>query len=142
MANLNIHYIAGFFDGEGCISGQMQGIRIIITNTNLQILKDINHYFGFGKITNKLRTSKDVYRKPCYQWICWSKDAEQFLKIIYPYLRQKKTQAKLALRFCDTYKYRRITRARRNIHGYPEVPGSILKIRKYLVKQLKEAKWI
>ena len=104
MNKLNLDYIAGFFDGEGCISLSLHGLRVILTNTDKKILKEIQAYFNSkGQITSKIRNSKDKATKPCWQLIYWNRQAEKVVVILMPYLRQKRKQAKLALEFQKTY---------------------------------------
>jgi len=104
-------YVAGFFDGEGCITTQMQWIQgkyekyprvclqVTIANTDLNILKLIENWFC-GKI-HKCSTSGRMKR--CYQWRITGKEAMmRFLNTIRPYVAVKKDQVELALEFCDT----------------------------------------
>lgn len=47
---MNWAYIAGFFDGEGSITRNGSGFRITIPQTNLEVLKKIQAWTGFGHI--------------------------------------------------------------------------------------------
>ena len=65
---LSIEYIAGFVDGEGCIYAQVRpnqrlDTKLIITNTDLSVLKDIQEFFGCGTIRLKSRGSTDRARR-------------------------------------------------------------------------------
>ena len=91
-------YIAGIFDGEGCINFQcIRGsyyIRVLITNTNRDLLEYIQSIFG-GDIKKMSRKSG---WKQSYVWrLSWSK-AIEFLSLIEPWLRVKEDQAHIA--FC------------------------------------------
>lgn len=134
MANkLNLSYIAGFFDGEGCISLSLSGLRLIITNTDRSILEDIKFYFnGRGQITSKMRTVKDRATKPCWQLIYWNKQAEKVLIILAPFLRQKEEQARLALQFQKTYM---------NRNKGKKMTEEVLGKRKMLINEIKEVRW-
>ena len=101
---LNIDYIAGFFDGEGCVWASKRDVRAIFTNTNLQILLDIQEYFGEGRITQKHRTPKDHANKLCYQLTMWNRRAERILKVMLPHLRLKRREAELALEIMSTFR--------------------------------------
>ena len=106
-----LNYLAGFFDGEGCIcyypkkNGKIIDFRAIVTNTRLEILKIFYNKWG-GKITEKKRTEKDVFRKTCYNWVVWAKECEVFLKEIEPYLILKKEKAQRALLIRNTMEKR------------------------------------
>lgn len=131
---LNKSYIAGFFDGEGCISLSLKGLRLILTNTDKLILEEIQRYFGdLGQVTSKLRYKNDNFRKPCFQLIYWNKHAEEVLVILRPYLRQKKEQARLALQFQRTYRNR--------VKGM-KMKKRILIRRKFLIDKVREVKWL
>ena len=59
------YYVAGFFDGEGCFSGN----AIIIVNTDLDLLRWVSEYLTNIGIINKISARK-IYKehhKPAYQ---------------------------------------------------------------------------
>lgn len=103
-------YVAGFFDGEGCISSQESWIpgkyekfprinlQISITNTDKEVLNLIRGRFG-GQISKHTKKTG----KLCYAWKLTGKDKMRvFLLSVLPYLIVKKEQALLALEFIDT----------------------------------------
>lgn len=96
-------YIAGFFDGEGCINLTSRGktgqscLRLYITNTNEKILEIIRLRFG-GSI------AKSQHRpnwKPAYLLAMTGRIAEKFLFKIGPLLQVKRAQFRLAMSFVD-----------------------------------------
>ena len=116
MANLNdleIAYIAGLFDGEGCITihkgsriypnqfGYGKNVRYtlncIISNTDKTVLEKFKEKTGLGIVYTRKDTAKG--RRQSYQWILASNQAEQFLIALLPYLQIKKAQAIVALQF-------------------------------------------
>ncbi len=91
---MNLQYAAGFVDGEGCINFAKTRSsiypRVLVTNTNIEILKDFQKKWG-GDIKQNF-CKKDNW-KPAYSWrISWTK-AINFLSDIEPYLKIKKLQA-------------------------------------------------
>lgn len=91
---MNRQYAAGFVDGEGCINFAKTRLsiypRVLVTNTNLQILQDFQKKWG-GDI-NALSLRKENWKQG-YSWrISWAK-AVDFLSDIEPYLKIKKYQA-------------------------------------------------
>ena len=73
---INLPYIAGFFDGEGCITFSKirkynpmmkkrypcTTIRMEATNTDFNIIKDIYNYFKIGHVINiKPRKNTNIY---------------------------------------------------------------------------------
>lgn len=108
---INIEYLAGFFDAEGCIgiyrskgaknSRYKSGfktpclVRIVsVTNTYRPILEAYKSMFG-GWIHFLKRTGK---YKPCYSWTVGSKeDIQRVLFTLLPYLQEKHDQASMML---------------------------------------------
>lgn len=96
-----IAYIAGFFDGEGCVrikqanqGGNSYYVIAHITNTNESILKDVEKLFG-----GKTRMQERGKNKDVYNWCVTSSEAVDFLKTLSPFLKEKKEQAELAIYF-------------------------------------------
>ena len=104
---LNLAYAGGLFDGEGiiCIAkvrtnknkgGLYFGLRIELSNTNEQVVRWIQCYFG-GSVYE--RYADIDTRRTLWAWHIRGQMALGFLKIIIPYLRIKKQQAELAIEF-------------------------------------------
>lgn len=104
---INLAYFAGLLDGEGCIRigkflnsseevryrGQCQ-----IAMTHPAPIRWLAKTFGGG-----------IYKhhpigvsKPCYYWQANAKDAAGLLQQALPFLKVKKEQAKLLIRFAET----------------------------------------
>ncbi len=133
---LNLDYIAGFVDGEGCVSlprDPRKGPRFILTNTDKELLEDIRSFFGGpGRISEKkgLNAWGNPRGKRCYQWICWNRHAETVLRALVPYLHLKQSEARLALEWFHTV----------TGHGRVYLSESVVEIRQNLWKAAKEAK--
>jgi hypothetical protein len=105
----DLHYIAGFFDGEGNIyinveykNGKKRGrtpyhhVRVTISNTNRDILEWMKSIIGGGIYGNKNHESNSKWQQG-YMLILASQTARVFLSEIAPYLKMKRKQAELAL---------------------------------------------
>ena len=97
----DIAYIAGFFDGEGCIrikkasqGGNSYFIWLAITNSNKSILEFVKDIFG-GQIRKAERTPN----KTIYHYNLSSSEATDMLKVLLGFLKEKKAQAELAIKF-------------------------------------------
>jgi hypothetical protein len=99
-------YLAGFIDGEGCIQigrnlprGKSKNLSyylaVSVSNTNEAIINYLQSTFG-GAVGNMKRK---VNHRPCQNWIIRGHRARALLEMILPYLRQKKTEAELAIAF-------------------------------------------
>ncbi len=95
-------YIAGFFDGEGCvhIGGRRQNtsynLEVNISNTDEDILLWLQSiYGGYLKTVKKAKE----HHIQCYNWRLASNQAVVFLDSIYPFLILKKHQADGAIAF-------------------------------------------
>tara|TARA_R100001198_G_C5203547_1_gene191660 strand:- start:244 stop:648 length:405 start_codon:yes stop_codon:yes gene_type:complete len=103
---VNINYIAGLFDGEGCITTSQimkynpmmkkrylcTTIRAEISNTDFGLIDDCYKFFGkIGHICNiKPRiTAIGNKTKPQKRWQLTHRQVEKVLKKLLPYLRNK-----------------------------------------------------
>lgn len=108
MERLSLEYIAGFVDGEGCISihenrawlaesanGRPRIVmQVAIANCNRAILEQIQKQHGGAICTT---TQKNPNAKKGYSLRLSEQAGCRFLKKILPYLRIKHKQARLML---------------------------------------------
>ena len=103
-------YLAGFFDGEGCIHIARYSIdtkrrgkspffqlSLILGNTDKTILEHIRSIFGAGNI--QCTKGKNDKTRSYYQWRIHGRKALEFLELLKPYLILKKEEAALAIEF-------------------------------------------
>src|SRR3989304_9522694 len=105
MDNTELAYLAGFFDGEGCIRiicvkdrGYLYGnhrLWIQVTNTN-PIIMDKFHNLGWY-ITERKNLKK--HWKRCWVGVLKDNKALDFLQSIFPFLIVKRDEAQLAIDF-------------------------------------------
>jgi hypothetical protein len=104
MTNIDAAYIAGLFDGEGCVlisTKQRFGravfwLEISITNTDKPVLDWILATVG-GRMQKKPHNKKG--NRDLWRWRASSREAAGVLEILLPYLRIKREQARLAIEF-------------------------------------------
>lgn len=124
---LSPEYVAGFVDGEGCITvmrcrtpnknGVSYVARIYIANTNIGILRRIQRDYG-GRISS-MGSRSNPNHKPGYGLTFNSLEAAEFARTILPYLVLKKRQAKLLIAFVNFQeKFRQKHHANR---GFPSI---------------------
>lgn len=96
-----IAYLAGFFDGEGCIRikwssqrGNCFYIWVAITNSYKPVLDLAVSLFG-----GKVRRAEKRSNKTIYHYLITSSEAVDMLKTMIGFLREKKSQAQLAISF-------------------------------------------
>lgn len=94
---MNLSYAAGFVDGEGCISfTKCRGNfvpRILVTNTNLEILEEFKESFGGRIQANSRGSSIKEHWKQSYNWVITHSKAVEFASKIEKHLRIKNRQA-------------------------------------------------
>lgn len=97
---MNLHYAAGFFDGEGCFGFYLNRTRndqlvprVQIVNTNREILEQFQEAFG-GSVRPMYRAKANW--RPCFMWVATSKTALDFMDAIADYLVVKHDQGALA----------------------------------------------
>lgn len=113
----SMEYIAGYFDGEGCVglyqnkgskcSRYKSGFKspswirqIGITNTYKPILEHCKRLFG-GRLYPQSKIGRN---KPCYNWtISSKKDIIAFIERVSPFLVEKQPQTALLLQECRGY---------------------------------------
>jgi len=99
IGDKELAYIAGFFDGEGCIRGTKQGtLSIGAVNTDVAPLKFIEGIFG-GSIYEQ---PADTVRKSVFHWRIGGMKAAVILKFLLPYFIVKKEQAILGIELAST----------------------------------------
>jgi len=105
MKKVDLAYMAGFFDGEGCIfiyrktDGNYQ-FCCTVTQTIRWILELFKFNFGGSiHITGNKKRYKDMGWHVCWEWKIGDQKALSFLKTILPYLVLKKGEATVAVKF-------------------------------------------
>lgn len=103
MPWISEQWLAGFFDGEGCIAITVAGkqrrciLRLALTNTDHDLLREIHKQFG-GQLVLKAKPAKAGW-KP-YGCVVWTnRQAQSLLDRIGPYIILKRRQLDLALEF-------------------------------------------
>ena len=101
---LDIAYIAGLFDGEGCITykqymrkrkGQKKAyptwsIRMEIAMTDKSILVWLHEVLGVGTVNPKrYKTKYTVGWKKQWRWRCQHRDAYYVARLLWPYAHVK-----------------------------------------------------
>jgi len=103
-------YMAGFFDGEGCVAiskinlknPEYKSPRYVLEVTAYNCDKDVMDWIltKFGGSTQlRVKPKEKWYWKDNYGWKITSNKAIPFLKELLPYLKVKKKQAELAIEF-------------------------------------------
>jgi hypothetical protein len=125
-------YIAGFFDGEGCISiSKYQGknnitpaytLKVVIGQKGDQPLFEFMEITGLGKIH---KHKKQSCSGDFYQWHLCPADAKELLMAMLPYLRNKKREAQIAVEFVQKFNRASQTRGEGKGRGY-SIPKCIV----------------
>ena len=141
---MELAYVAGLFDGEGCIrvdefhidAGEhrpkayfRQQLKVSVGMAHYPTIRALYDQFGgfISKDTSANRRNPNHAIR--YSWGSWSEYASTFLKQIEPFLIGKKEQAQLAIRF-----QQHIRDCGPIFHKYHGVPPNLKKIRAYRAK--------
>ena len=96
-------YIAGLFDGEGCVTCKQKKtkradrggkiynqwyIRCEISMTDKAVIDWLHETLGFGWSAEKKYNNKPKYKKQ-WRWCCGYRDALTFAKLIWPFAQVK-----------------------------------------------------
>jgi hypothetical protein len=113
LTDLELAYIAGFFDGEGSITihhnwrpsprgkSPNHTLQVSIGNTDPRVLTWIHSHFG-GYL--HVRKHVAINCREVTQWIVRAASALPFLEMIFPFLRMKSEQTRIAIEYQKTKK--------------------------------------
>jgi len=106
LRKTDLAYIAGIIDGEGCIGIYTRGkgkgmlrVTVVVHNTNEWLCQWLR--FSHGGSVHQDRRFAERNHKPCWKWSISGKLALVFLQLIFPYLRLKRLQAEIAIKFLE-----------------------------------------
>ena len=105
MKKTDLAYLAGIIDGEGCITitktntDRTLRYKLVIQVSMVDKVPPLLAHFAFGGYL-RLRDRNPKW-KALWEWQIKSGDAIACLKDLLPYLRTKKAEAELALRFWE-----------------------------------------
>lgn len=96
-------YLAGYFDGEGCITVLKQGgtglcLRVTIVSADEQVLRLFETVFCQRVYEVKHVSSKSRTKCKLFRWSVSGSRAVPILRDLEPFLITKRNQAKVALR--------------------------------------------
>ena len=146
MKDLELAYLAGLFDGEGCVQiahhkpqrnkrTEQHTLRCAVNMTDEVSVKSFL-VFG-GSICQKTRDIINPKWQNQWTWSVSSNQALRFLEILLPYLRLKQEQAKLAIEF------QRFRSVKYNPFGQrAKIPPEEIEQRNWYWQKLKELKRI
>ena len=99
-----IAYIAGLFDGEGCVTCKQRPtkrhdrkgkiynqwyIRCEMNMTDKAIIEWVHETLGFGWSREKKYSKRPKHYKRQWRWSCGYRDALKFAKLLWPYAQIK-----------------------------------------------------
>jgi hypothetical protein len=113
MTDLELSYLAGFFDGEGCIVLHKSRPRkkehnptyyaeACVASVDKQSVMLFKLHFGGNVYLRKAQTRTT---RPIWAWQISAKQSINFFEVILPYLRLKKEQATIAFMFQKKQSY-------------------------------------
>lgn len=102
---VNCYYVAGLFDGEGCVRIAKNKTRrnacyqlyVSINMSDPRAIKKVLETFG-GKLYTSRKASKPTHRI-LFSWVACSQKAADFLRQIRPFVTVKADEIDVALEF-------------------------------------------
>lgn len=100
---LDIAWLAGFFDGEGCISvyrvSKRDGFSLLLTvtavNTGKEAIERACRIAGAGSVSCRRRSG----HQPLWTWRVYEGRAQEVLRMLLPHLTVKRCEAEIAVQF-------------------------------------------
>ena len=116
--NAELAYIAGFFDGEGCVCiyrvrNRTYALAVSVSQVDPRPLIFVSKFFG-GKVSAR-PPQKGHSKLPYFQWRLSASNACYFLEQILPFLINKKDQATIAIEFQENIGHRSVYRLSDNV---------------------------
>lgn len=122
---MELAYVAGLFDGEGCIlvrehaqervmkgkikTYNIQQLKVTLSMSHFPTIRAIYDQFGGAITRSAYANNRNPNHAIIYCWIHWSNGAGDFLTAIYPFLIAKREQARLAIRLQNNIRLNRAT---------------------------------
>ena len=137
---LTLEWLAGFFDGEGCVClrrqtlrGEFKGwsLRVNVTQANLELISAIVHKFSasYGPY-RKPRSTRSGKESIVYECGWYGPNAKEFLLMLLPLVVVKRQQVEIGLEYLSTLINNRT-------NGSKHVPEEIATKRDSLVNRMR-----
>ena len=112
---MEIAYLAGLIDGEGCIVIKKNKSTNRLYNYSLRLTVQMYHKDVIYAIYCRFGGNIHILKNKIWFWDIGGLDAGDLLKELLPYLIVKKEQAELALNFLKTFEYSRTSNMIRSV---------------------------
>lgn len=110
VSSIDLAYMAGIIDGEGCISARRRSHRkgkrpnstptLAIANTHRGLLEWVTVKFG-GNICSPRNQIRRPTHKQIYQWSMEGSCVYDLLRLVLPYLVVKRNQAEVVMEMVE-----------------------------------------
>jgi hypothetical protein len=107
MDTNDLIYAAGFIDGEGCFTTVgNRGFRLTISSVDKSILQWFQEKFK-GNVNNQF-LPKNPKHNMAWKWVlCRKEDLATFTLAVLPYMKLKKSQAEIMVKYLTSYPNRK-----------------------------------
>lgn len=114
QTDLQLAYLAGIVDGEGCFyfgkvkqgrygNGTQWHCHLSITNTDFSLIEWLYNLFGGNREHQYRWTSKKAFCRPVYRWNATGPLLDYICPKIYPFLIIKKSHCETMMEIRTTY---------------------------------------
>ena len=124
-------YVAGYFDGEGCITTSGKSFRATVSSTDYRELEFLKNSIG-GVINNQYLPKNEKWSM-AWKWVMSpKKKLYNFLVDIEPYLITKKEQAREVINYFDEIGFAKAVPNKFNTEKYEQTKLALKKLKKHL----------
>lgn len=100
--DIELAYVAGFFDGEGCVylnalKNGGASLRVKISQKDKRPLEYIRSIFGGSVCVSRNKK----WATECWNWSVSAAQGERFLKLVQPFCLVKKEAIEIGLEYCS-----------------------------------------
>ena len=135
-SDISLAYLAGFFDGEGCVTVGNNGSLVLgIVNTHLPILNMFKSVFGGSVASRKQRVNKAQF-----VWRVYGQTAVDAATLLAPLTIEKKEQLVVAIDWM-TYRsqFKTVSGEGKGRYSDPRREAAVQRVQNELTRMKKES---
>ena len=126
---MNLQYIAGFLDGEGCIQivKTTKAPNVSISQSSREVLEAIKEFVGAGGVYEIKK--RRLENKQMYHWVVTGLNAIEFLETVVEMLWVKRREAELLISKKDLFQRHRKKLSIETIEGREKLRQDLKKLK-------------
>ena len=135
MTEIELSYLAGLVDGEGCLTLDSNGQPCFtIVNTDERMINWLRTHVQVDRESVSIQIQRPLLHKPRWSWRCPSQNLAGLLSALLPYLVVKRERAEILIAVDATIQ--RGPRPRERGRGSPPLIPSVVEFRTAMIARI------